>query len=63
MGSDPLPPPKGAYPSPHLFWESFMRGFYAMIVVASLTLSACNTVKGVGRDVESVGKTVAKTAD
>lgn len=30
----------------------------AMIVLAAsaLTLSACNTVKGVGRDIESVGQ-------
>ena len=32
-------------------------------VLISLTLSACNTVKGVGRDVESAGKAVEKTAD
>ncbi len=27
----------------------------AVLVGMSLTLSACNTVKGVGRDIESVG--------
>lgn len=28
-----------------------------------LLISACNTIEGVGRDVESVGDTVADTAD
>lgn len=27
----------------------------ALLMGATLTLSACNTVKGVGRDIESVG--------
>jgi predicted small secreted protein len=35
----------------------------AAAVLVSLMLSACNTVKGVGRDVESAGKAVEKTAD
>ena len=30
-------------------------------MLATLMLAACNTVRGVGRDVESVGKTVQKT--
>lgn len=32
-------------------------------LLAAALLSACNTVKGVGRDVESVGDTVADAAD
>lgn len=32
-------------------------------LLATLVLSACNTVRGIGRDVESVGRTVEKTAD
>ena len=32
-------------------------------VVSGLALTACNTVEGAGKDVSSVGKTVAKTAD
>lgn len=35
----------------------------AMLAGAGVTLSACNTVEGVGRDVESVGDSVADTAD
>lgn len=41
-----------------------MRKFTGMLVVTgALLVSACNTVEGVGRDVGSVGDTVAKTAD
>jgi predicted small secreted protein len=29
----------------------------------ALLLAGCNTISGVGRDVSSVGSTVAKTAD
>ncbi|AKH43262.1 putative small secreted protein [Altererythrobacter atlanticus] len=28
----------------------------AALVLAAVTLSACNTVKGLGRDIESVGE-------
>lgn len=33
------------------------------LIASTLILSACNTVRGVGRDVESVGKTVEDAAD
>jgi predicted small secreted protein len=33
------------------------------IAAAALLLAGCNTISGVGRDVSSVGSTVAKTAD
>ncbi len=29
----------------------------AILISSTLVLSACNTVKGVGRDIESVGRT------
>jgi predicted small secreted protein len=35
----------------------------ATLIASTLVLSACNTVRGVGRDVESVGKTVQKTTN
>ncbi len=34
-----------------------------MLAGVGVTLSACNTVEGVGRDVESVGDNIADTAD
>lgn len=41
-----------------------MRKFVGMaLAVGTLLISACNTVEGVGRDVESVGDTVADTAN
>lgn len=33
------------------------------LVAATLLLTACNTVRGIGQDVESVGETVADAAD
>ncbi len=34
-----------------------------VLATGALLLAACNTVEGVGRDVGSVGDTVAKTAN
>ena len=33
------------------------------LVVAAVSLTACNTVAGAGKDVSSAGKAVTKTAD
>jgi len=33
------------------------------LATGALTLAACNTISGVGKDVSSVGSTVSKTAD
>ncbi len=41
-----------------------MRKLLAIIALSgTLVLAACNTVEGMGRDVESVGDTVADTAN
>jgi predicted small secreted protein len=41
-----------------------MRKSIITVSLLSLAmLSACNTVRGVGRDVESVGRSVEKTVD
>lgn len=37
--------------------------FFMAMLAGGLTLSACNTVEGLGRDVSSAGETVADTAD
>jgi predicted small secreted protein len=34
-----------------------------MLVVASLALSACNTVNGVGEDLEKAGESIQDSAD
>lgn len=35
----------------------------AAVLATALALAGCNTVEGVGRDVESVGKTVSDAAN
>lgn len=35
----------------------------AVAAIASLGISACNTVEGAGKDVSSAGKAVSKTAN
>ncbi len=35
----------------------------ASLAIASLSLSACNTVEGVGKDIKSAGKAIEKSAD
>lgn len=35
----------------------------AMLLSSALILSACNTVEGAGKDVQSAGKAVEKAAD
>jgi predicted small secreted protein len=37
------------------------RSALIVLLIAACTLAACNTVRGVGRDVSSVGKTIEKT--
>lgn len=39
------------------------RAIYALVIGASLVLSACATVKGVGRDIESVGEAGSEAID
>lgn len=41
-----------------------MRKLVSLLLVAgAMTVSACNTVEGAGRDVSSAGRAVSKTAD
>lgn len=39
------------------------KSIITISLLSLVALSACNTVKGVGRDVESVGRSVEKTVD
>ncbi len=41
--------------------HSMRRSALVFLMIAACTLAACNTVRGVGRDVGSVGKTIEKT--
>jgi predicted small secreted protein len=39
------------------------KSIITISLLSLVALGACNTVKGVGRDVESVGRSVEKTVD
>jgi predicted small secreted protein len=45
--------------------ETFMRHamITAAVLLAGLSLAACNTVSGAGKDMSSAGKAVTKTAN
>jgi len=36
---------------------------FASLLVPALLLSGCNTTKGIGQDIKSVGKTIERAAD
>ena len=38
-----------------------MRATALMLILAALAMSACNTVRGVGKDVEAVGGAIQKS--
>lgn len=40
-----------------------MKVTLGILVAAGFTLSGCNTIQGIGKDVQSVGKGVEKTSD
>ena len=37
-------------------------GFAGLVLAATLSLAACNTVEGVGKDVESTGEAIEESA-
>lgn len=39
------------------------KAAFLALIAGAVLLSACNTVKGIGRDVESVGRKVEDVAD
>ncbi|MCB1888032.1 MAG: entericidin A/B family lipoprotein [Rhodocyclaceae bacterium] len=40
-----------------------MKATLAMIIAAAFVLGACNTVEGVGKDIEAGGEKVQETAE
>lgn len=40
-----------------------MRASILLLLATATLLTACNTVRGVGRDVQSVGKAVERTSN
>jgi predicted small secreted protein len=43
--------------------KAMRKSIITVSLLSLAMLSACNTVRGVGRDVESVGRSVEKTVD
>ncbi len=39
-----------------------MKSMIAVLFAAALTLSGCNTVEGMGKDIEKAGETIEKAA-
>jgi predicted small secreted protein len=37
-----------------------MKPMIAVLIAAALTLAGCNTVQGVGKDIEKAGETIKK---
>lgn len=44
-------------------WGDLMRASMILLLAAATLLTACNTVRGVGRDVQSVGEVVEKSTN
>lgn len=41
-----------------------MRKIFALgLIAAALTVSACNTISGIGRDVQAAGRAVTNTSE
>lgn len=40
-----------------------MKSFYLMILMAAFLLAGCNTIEGMGKDVEAGGEAVQEKAD
>jgi predicted small secreted protein len=65
-GSGPVPPYCNRTYRQRLLSEGgFMRTHARQIalVMALLTLTACNTISGAGKDLSSAGKAISKTAE
>jgi predicted small secreted protein len=43
------------------FEENRMKPMIAVLIAAALTLAGCNTVRGVGQDIEKAGDAIQKS--
>jgi len=41
--------------------EKLMKPMIAVLIAAALTLAGCNTVRGVGQDIEKAGDAIQKS--
>jgi predicted small secreted protein len=42
------------------FEEQTMKPMIAILIAAALTLAGCNTVQGIGQDIEKAGESIQK---
>jgi predicted small secreted protein len=57
---------QSAASGPHLFEENSMKRLFAVLLLATFsigTLSACNTMEGLGKDVKKLGEKVEDKAN
>ncbi len=45
-----------------IFKENLMKPMIAVLIAAALTLVGCNTVQGIGQDLEKAGESIEKAA-
>jgi len=45
------------------FRENTMKSMIAVLFAAALTLTGCNTVEGMGQDIQKAGESIEKAAD
>ena len=45
-----------------IFKENTMKSMIAVLFAAALTLTGCNTVEGIGQDLEKAGESIEKAA-
>jgi predicted small secreted protein len=43
-----------------IFKENLMKPMIALLLATAFALSGCNTVQGVGKDIEKAGETIQK---
>ena len=67
MSPEALSPPKTRFRAQNISTRKkgnvMRKTMVAIGLLSFVALTACNTARGVGRDVESVGKAVEKTVD
>lgn len=46
-----------------IFKENTMKPMIAVLIAAALTLAGCNTVRGVGQDIEKAGGAIQRSTN
>ena len=56
----PLPPAQAILLMYVIFKENSMKPMIAVLIAAALTLVGCNTVQGIGQDLEKAGSAIER---